>query len=426
MLKNIFVIMFVSLVAACGGGGGGSSGANNSGSSSGMLDTTFGTGGKVTTDLGGDDIGRAVAVDSNDKIIVAGEFNSGGSGDFALVRYNIDGNLDNLFGNSGMVITDIGADDRGRAVVIDSNGMIIIGGDSLVAASDFAVARYNNIGVLDALFNGVGFVTTDFDNRAEPAMDVIIDLNGKIVTAGFAHNGTDYDFGIVRYNSDGSLDTSFNTNGMVTTDLGGDDRISGVGIDSNSKIVVVGRSGSISDYDFAVVRYNGDGTIDTSFGVNGVVIIDLGGTDDRGREITFDSSGRIVIVGRSNGAGNNDFVVMRFNNDGSPDTTFGANGVVITDIGGNDRGRAVVIDSNGRIIVLGTSDSQGDNDFTVLRYNSDGSLDTTFDTNGIVAIDFGGDERGVDIALDSIGMIIVAGRSDTGSGNDFSVARLLP
>ncbi len=397
-----------------------------SGGSSGALDTTFGTTGMVTTDLGADDSGQAVAVDSTNKIIVAGQFRIAASGDFALVRYNTDGTLDNTFGASGKVITNLGADDRGRAAVIDSNGKILVGGDSLVTASDFAVARYNSNGTLDTSFNSNGFVTTDFNNTAEPAMDITIDLNGKIVAAGFAHNGTNYDFAVVRYNSDGSLDTSFNTNGMVTTDLGGDDRISGVATYPNGNVIVVGRTGSASDYDFAIVRYNNDGTLDTTFGTNGVIIIDLGGTNDRAREITFDLNGKIVIVGRSNGTGSNDFVVMRFNDDGSPDTTFGTNGMVITNIGGNDRGRAVVIDSSDRIIVLGTSNSQGGNDFAVIRYNIDGSLDTTFDTNGIAYIDFGGDDRGADIVLDSNGMIIVGGRSDTGSGNDFAAARLLP
>ena len=408
------------------------SGCTNTGSgggrSSGILDTSFGETGKLITNLGGDDIGRSVAIDSANRIIVAGERVLSGVSDFALVRYNIDGTLDTAFSAGGIEITDLGANDRGRSVVVDNNGKIVLGGDSIVSDSDFAIARYNNNGTPDTSFNGNGSVITDFDNnRGEPAMDIAIDLNGKIIAAGFAHNGVNYDFAVVRYNTNGSLDFSFNSNGIVTTDLGGDDRISGVAIDSSGKILVVGRTGSSSDYDIAIVRYNVDGTIDLSFGTNGIVNLSLGGNDDRARELAFDSNGKIVVVGRSNASGNFDFVVMRYNDDGSPDTSFATNGMVITDIGGNnDVGRAVVIDSSNRIIALGRSNSEGDNDFTVIRYSNDGSLDTTFDTNGIAFVDFGGDDRGVDIVLDSNGKIIVAGRSNTGSGNDFATARLMP
>ena len=423
IFKCIAVPLVIALLSACGGGGGSDSGGGNS---TAMLDTTFGVNGKVMTNLDGDDVGNAVAVDSSDRIIVAGLTGAVGSGDFAMVRYDTDGTLDNTFGAAGKVITNLGADDRGRSVAIDSTGKIVLGGDSLVTASDFAVARYDSTGKLDSTFNGSGFVTTDFNNTGEPAMNVTIDNNGKIVAAGFAYNGTDYDFALARYKDDGSLDALFGTNGLVTTDLGGDDRISAVAVDSNGNIVVVGRTGSASHYNIAFARYNADGTLDNTFGASGIVTIDFGTADDRAREIAFDSDDKLVIVGKTGASGSSNFVVMRYNSDGSPDTTFGTNGVVITDIGGNDRGRDIVIDSNGKIIILGTSDIQGDNDFAVLRYNSDSSLDTTFGVNGVATVDFGGDDRGVGVALDSNGMIIVGGRSDKGNGNDFVAARLLP
>ena len=406
--------------------GSGCGGRDGDGNSTTAFDTTFGTNGKVATNLGGDDIGNAVAIDSSDRIIVAGLTGAVGSGDFAMVRYDTDGALDSTFGAAGRVITNLGADDRGRSVAIDATGKIVMGGDSLVSASDFAVARYDGNGTLDSSFNGSGYVTTDFNNSAEPAMNITIDQNGKIVAAGFAHNGTDYDFALARYKDDGSLDASFGTNGLVTTDLGGDERISAVAIDSNGKIVVVGRTGNASDYNIAFVRYSDDGTLDTTFGASGIVTIDFGTVDDRAREIAFDSDDKLVIVGKTGAPGSSNFVVMRYNNDGLPDTTFGTNGVVITDIGGDDRARDIVIDPNGKILIIGTSDSQGGNDFAVLRYNSDSTLDTTFGVNGIATVDFGGDDRGVGIALDSNNMIIVAGRSDSGSGNDFVAARLLP
>lgn len=420
-------LLLVILLSACGSGSDSTGGGSLRDSDA--LDPTFGTSGKVTTNIGSDDIGQnfSVAVDSTNKVVVAGEFVSGGTSDFAVLRYNNTGTLDSTFGSSGIVITDLGANDHGRSVVIDSSGKIVVGGDSLVTASDFAVARYNGNGTLDSSFNGNGFVTTDFANRAEPAMAITTGIDGKLVAAGFAHNGTDYDFGVVRYNSNGSLDTTFNSTGMVTTNVGGDDRISGVTSYPNGDVIVVGRTGSASYYNIAIVRYNNDGSVDSSFGNSGMVTLDLGGTDDRGREIILDSNGKIVIVGRSNSADINDVVVMRFNDNGSPDTTFGINGIVITDIGGNnDRGRAIALDSSDRIIVLGTSDSQGDNDFSVLRYNNDGSLDTTFGVGGIVAIDFGGNDNGNDVALDSDGMIIVCGRSVIGSSHKIAVARLLP
>jgi uncharacterized delta-60 repeat protein len=280
----------------------------------GSLDTTFGNGGKVITPIGSYSGANSVAIDSSGKIIVAGESNSNGTWDFALVRYNVNGNLDTSFGTNGKVITPVGSSsDSGGAVVIDGSG--------------------------------------------------------KIVVAGYSFNSNVYaDFALVRYNVNGSLDTSFGTGGKVTTDLNSNDGAGSVAINNSGKIVVAGYSGG----GFAVVRYNVNGNLDTSFGTNGKIVTPLGVYAEVGNAV-IDSGGRIVVAGHSrNSNGNADFAVVRYNSNGSLDTNFGASGKVITPVGSrDDYGRSVTIDSNGKIVVVGgaTYDRHGSSNFAMVRYN---------------------------------------------------------
>src|SRR5262249_46684391 len=155
-----------------------------------------------------------------------------------------------------------------QCVTIDGNGKIVVAGTSTSAATynDFAVVRYNPDGSLDTTFNGTGKVTTDIGSSDDVARSVAIDGNGKIVVAGYSNVGGTYDFALVRYNADGSLDTTLGGTGMLTTAIGSlDDSANGVAIDGNGKIIVAGSSYDGSKNDIAVVRYNADGSLDTTF-----------------------------------------------------------------------------------------------------------------------------------------------------------------
>ena len=190
----------------------------------GVLDTTFSTDGKVTTAIGSrEDAAYAVAVQSDGKIVAAGKGDSGTAqedpnADFAVVRYTTAGALDNGFSTDGKVITDIGTNsvDEARAVAIQSDGKIVVAGSS---GGDFAVVRYTTAGALDTTFSTDGKVTTDIGtNSVDWATAVAIQSDGKIVVAGYVGDIEDGgEFAVVRYNTDGSLDTTFGGDGKVTT-----------------------------------------------------------------------------------------------------------------------------------------------------------------------------------------------------------------
>jgi len=256
----------------------------------GDLDATFGNDGKVITDFGGNDSGNAVALQKDGKIVVAGDSGLYPPCDFAVARYNTNGSLDFTFGIEGKVTTDLGgATDIGNAVALQKDGKIVVAGQSDAEGdNDFAIARYNTDGSLDLTFGMGGKVTTDFGG-IDRGLAVTLQKDGKIVVAGFASN----DFAVARYNMDGSLDLTFGTGGKVTTDFGGNDSGNAVVLQKDGKIVVAGTSGG----DFAIARYNTDGSLDLTFGDNGTVTTDFGGNFDRGRAVALQKDGKTVVAG---------------------------------------------------------------------------------------------------------------------------------
>ena len=355
----------------------------------GDLDTTFDTDGKVTTDFGGGgDVGYALAIQSDGKIVVAGYSNAGGTQqDFALARYNANGSLDTAtpFGVGGKVTTDFpGGNDFGQSVAIQSDGKIVVAGFSNANGNqDFALARYNTNGGLDTSFGtaGTGRVLTGFGGGSSDfGQSVAIQSDGKIVVAGFSNANGGNDFALARYHglsttgAPGTLDTTFGTGGMVTTDFGGNDHGNSVAIQSDGKIVVAGGSGSGGAGSFALARYHGlsttgtPGTLDTSFGTLGKVTTGFSG--GYGNSVAIQSDGKIVVVG-SVVAGFGDFTVARYNANGTLDTSFDVDGKVTTDFGGpTDNSTSVAIQSDGKIVVSGLADMGmgGPYDFAVARY----------------------------------------------------------
>ena len=258
---------------------------------------------------------------------------------------------------------------------------------------------------------GNGMVITDFGGNDDTGNAVAIQPDGKIVVAGSSKNDLGNDFAVVRYNSDGSLDTTFSEDGLAVTDFGSfHDYGNAVALQSDNKIVVAGTSKNDLDTDFAVARYNIDGSLDASFDEDGRVTMDFGGNSDQSNAVAIQPDGKIVAAGTSE----SDFAVARYNADGSLDTSFGVDGIVSTDISFDDTGRAVALQPDGKIVVAGTVNSNLYDDLAVIRYNSDGSLDTTFDEDGIVTTDFGTYKSCVSgsyIAIQSDGKIVIPGTS---------------
>lgn len=395
----------------------------------GDLDTSFGAGGKTTTAiLSGNDFASDVAIQSDGKIVVAGTTKNGTRNVFALVRYKADGTLDTSFDSNGKVLTDVGTGDAYcNSVAIQPDGRIVVAGYARNGSNDdIALVRYKADGSLDTNFGSGGTVLTDIDgDNTEAAYSVAIQSDGKIVAAGSHSVGNNNnDFALVRYDTNGNLDTSFGSDGKVTTAISsgvGDDYVYSVVIQPDGKIVVAGQATG-SNFDFALARYNTDGALDTNFDSDGKVITAIGSSIDAAYSVAIQSDGKIVAAGASVD-NKEDFALVRYNANGSLDTDFGTGGKVTTDIGSDDDlANSVAIQADGKILAAGYS--YGNNtDFALARYNADGTLDTNFGADGKVTTAIGGTDVGVSVAIQSDGNIVLAGHSDNGSNYDFAVAR---
>ena len=404
-----------------------------SGSTNGTLDTTFNGTGKVTTAFGGqydEDTAKSVAIQSDGKIVVAGYTHTGSNYVFALARYNTNGTLDTTFNGTGKVTTAFGtAGDQAMSVAIQSDGRIVAAGTSRNGTGfyDFALARYNSNGTLDTTFNGTGKVTTAFGAGNGMAFSVAIrPADGKIVAAGYSDAGN-FTFALARYNPDGSLDTSFDTDGKVTTTIGSSgDTAYSVAIQSDGKIVAAGYANNGGKYDFGLVRYNDDGSLDASFDTDGKVTTAFGSGSDTAYSIAIQSDGRIVAAGSSDANGSVDFALARYNPDGSLDTIFNGTGKVITAIVTTyDAANSVAIQSDGKIVAAGTANIGGNEfAFALARYNTNGTLDTSFGSGGLVTTSIGSNDAEANgVAIQPDGKIVAAGYSVNGFSRDFAVAR---
>ena len=324
------------------------------------------------------------------------------------------GSLDTTFGQEGIVITSIhGSTDFATSVALQSDGKILAAGASHNGSKyDFAVARYNTDGSLDTSFNGTGKVITSIGPRptdpyGDKAYGVAVQSDGKILVARPSMGPSFYaDVAIVRYNADGTLDTTFNGTGIVTTDISAtNDFMYGLIIQPDGKIVVGGHSNDSGSHDeFEVFRYNPDGSLDTSFNGSGVAKADIGGANlDDAFSIALQPDGKFVLSGLTYAQRccRGDFATARFNSDGSLDTTFNGTGSIITPTQTffqpeNDvPSHGITVQGDGKIVVAGFSALGTDGDFTLVRYNADGSLDTGFNGTGMTTQFGSGAARGV-------------------------------
>lgn len=395
----------------------------------GDLDTTFSGDGIVTLDFnGGTDVGRSVVVQPDGKIVVAGYATNGSNIDFALTRYNPDGTLDTSFGGgSGKVTTPIGSgNDSGYSMVLQPDGKIVVAGLAFNGSNtDFALTRYNADGTLDTSFGGgSGKVTTPIGSGNDAGFSVVVQSDGKIIVAGRASNGSNDDFALTRYNSNGTLDTSFGTGGKVITPIGsGDENGQSVIIQADGKVLVAGTSFNGTDTDFALTRYNSNGTLDTSFGGgDGIVTTPVGGGYDYGYSVVTQPDGKIIVAGFAAFSGTSyDFALTRYNVDGTLDTSFGSGGIVTTPVGIiNDFAHSVVIQPDGKIVVAGDGYSGSSEDLILIRYTSNGALDTSFGGGtGKVMTPVNGNDEGYDVVLQADGKIVVVGQAN----GDFAIVR---
>ncbi|MCZ6691787.1 MAG: SBBP repeat-containing protein [Planctomycetota bacterium] len=420
------------------------------------LDMSFGGGGFIVHDDAaggsGDDVGRAIAVDSLGRILVAGS-SDGGVTDFDMVvwRLNDDGSLDTTFNGQGWVVHDNAAgggfEDSGEDIALDSSGRILVAGYSWggVCGYDMVIWRFNSDGTLDTTFNGLGWVVHDSaagGADSDSGHGLALDASGRIVVAGRSRNAIlDDDMVVWRFNDDGSLDTTFNGLGWVVHDSAaggaGNDTGLAITLDSAGKILVAGNSSSGLDLDSVIWRFNDDGTFDATFNGQGWVVHDgaAGGTgDDTSQAIALDATGRIVVAGQSrNAILDDDMAIWRYNPDGTLDPALNGLGWLFhhdaAGGGGVDAAEGTAVDGSGRILATGFSKSAvSSNDMVIWRYNPDGTLDLTFGIGGVLVHNdaAGGDrkDRGFDITLDASDRILVTGLSKNPLNHDMVVWRV--
>jgi uncharacterized delta-60 repeat protein len=390
----------------------------------GDLDPTFDGDGRVTTDFANNtDDAFAVALQANGKIVAAGRSDvTNGNPRFALARYHPNGTLDTTFSGDGRVATDFAAGfDQAEAVAIQGDGKIVAAGFATIGGDfDFALARYNTDGSLDSTFDGDGMVTIGFAGIHDFANGLAIQGDGKIIAAGSAGA----DFALIRFNSDGSRDLTFDGDGVVVTDFaGGSDSAEAVAIQADGKIVAAG-SVAVPNTDFGLARYNTDGSLDSTFDNDGKVTTDFAADRDDAFAVAIQADGKIVAAGGAAVSFNFDFALARYNPDGSLDSTFDGDGKLTTDFDGDDDDAfGVVIQRDGKIVAAGRASST--DLFALVRYNANGSLDAGFSEDGKVVTDFsgGGSDQAHGLAMQGDGKFVAAGCHSCGTASDFALAR---
>ena len=412
----------------------------------GELDPGFGSGGMVSTDiLGSSDEGMAVVIQNDGKIVAAGGAYTGTTWDFALTRYLPNGTLDSSFGIGGKVTTHFpGGNSFINTIALQPNGRILVAGQARTAATnfDFALARYTKSGALDQSFGVGGLVTTDFLTGNDNAWSLALQPDGRIVAAGIARNQVaNDDFAMSRYNSDGSLDSTFGADhtGKVVTDLGGANNfLHAIALLPTGQIMAGGGVvDPVSNTDFVLARYTAAGVLDLSFGNQGIVQTDFFGSVDVAWYLGVQSDGKAVLAGCALRMINDDpknlramAGLARYNADGSLDPSFGGVGgqVVVEFVGMDVWPYAGAILSNGSIIIGGAVVPDGEKaSFGLACFTKDGMLDDAFGGFGGVETDFFGDDDFVNgIAIQPDGKIVAIGDTvHPGSGLDFALARYL-
>ncbi len=398
----------------------------------GSLDNTFGVGGIVTTDFGSNDAGRSVALQSDGKLVVAGNsYMVSGDKIGALARYNTDGTLDNTFDSDGKVTTVVGdLSTEFISVAIQNDGKIVTVGGTINTDSslyyyrsmDLAVVRYKSDGSLDTTFSNDGKIVIVIDHTCTLS-SVVIQADGKILAVGYKN----WDVVIVRFNSNGTLDNSFDTDGIAIRSLGWYALYpNSVRVQSDNKILVAGNHGSGLGSNLFLARYNPDGSPDLTFNSVGYIITSTTITN-YGYSVCQQSNGKIIVAGCIYNGNYIQFSVIRYNTNGSVDSTFGSGGIITTSFTGYDAvGYSAVIQSDDKIIVAGeTFTTVSYVEFALARYTSNGTLDNSFGTGGKVITNISnGAEMGYSVLLQNDNKIAVAGFTDNNSTDwDFAIAR---
>ncbi|HEY6330162.1 MAG TPA: hypothetical protein VI756_12560 [Blastocatellia bacterium] len=435
----------------------------------GSLDPSFGTGGIVTTSFTGGADGQVVAQQSNGQLVVAGpgEISTSLSLESITVgqvaRYNADGSLDTAFGTNGTVTIN---NFFPFAIALQSNGQIVLAGatENSKEFSEFGLVRLNTDGSADDAFGG-GLVSTSFISESSDsiAFGMAVQPDGDIVAVGGVglnlSSLSSTGIGVARYTSNGTLDPQFGTNGQTIINVNASSA-SSVLIQSDGAIVITGEAGGtgsiltfLESSQFLLVRLTSSGALDGTFGTEGSVQTKVG-SGSVAYEAALQSDGDIVVAGLALVGLSTDIALARYNSNGTLDTTFGSGGTVTTNFDGRlDSASSISIQQDGEIVVGGMSTSLSTitdtlapastltpsslsivlelfvlgagSESVVARYDTDGSLDTSFGTNGVVTTLIDNGSGAFSVIIQSDGNIVAAGASLQSSAEAFAVSRYI-
>ena len=403
----------------------------------GTLDASWATlsplgAGKVITPVaGGDDFGSAMALQPDGKVLVAGSCtNASNNRDFCAIRYNADGTLDitwaaNSALGAGKVMTPIGSGYAlATTIALQSDGKALLAGRCVIV---ICMLRYNADGTLDASFGNSGTILSSVQSESADAMAVQPD--GKIVLVGKCVNSFLNQFCALRYNANGTPDTSFNNTGKIVTTISGGSEAKAVAMQTDGKILVAGWCWNGSNYDFCALRYNANGTLDTTWAAGsaigaGKAQTAIGSSNDHANAMALQPDGKVVLAGNCIVATPSSFCALRYNTNGTLDLSFGSGGTVVTAVGDDARVFGVVVQPDGKIVLAGYCDVGGNRDFCALRYHGNGVVDTTFGNNGVVITGIGVSADGaLAVALQPDGKLLLGGQCIGAVNTDFCVAR---
>ena len=389
----------------------------------GTLDQTFGTNGIAAIDFNNEEEDPRFALLQDDgKILVSGQMTNNVEDDFMVIRVNPDGTPDNTFGTGGLVQIDLSGanlEDKGRGLYVLPNDQIMVCGrveNTVTGKLDIHLTRLNADGSLDLSFGTGGTVIHGSPNTDHYLGKLLVQSDGKYVLTGRIDDFGFADLAMTRLNTDGNIDFSFGLNGYVLYDtFGSFDIAANSVLLANDEILNVGWAfdPNINDNVRVLTKFQADGTIDASFGTNGLVVVDdLSGEDVyRGLAVKNNS---IYAAGYSDVTGDNDMVINKFDMNGTQDMSFGTNGNVFLDHAGNDDDcRELYVDDDDKIYVAGTvKNSINEEDFALVRLNPDGSPDTDFGAGGWFIQDYMGEDDLEDMVVQDDGKIVLVGRSD--------------
>ena len=383
----------------------------------------FGVGARSTTDQIFDYYAGArsgaLVLQPDGALVTGGTAPSGSFGHFAVARFTAGGVLDTGFGSAGVVAEDFGGvDGVVNGLIVQPDGMIVAAGATLAFPHfSFALARYDGTGALDPTFGSGGTVTTHFGTCSDQANALVLQPDGKLVAAGYTSSGPSIigtcaaDLALVRYDVDGSLDATFGSGGIVTTDLGTDaDEARALVLQPDGKLVVAASTFVAGREVFALVRYADDGALDASFGVGGIVTTDFVGPPRAAHALVLQPDGKLVVAGERRAPQTNDIAIARYDSDGTIDASFGTGGVAATNLEGDfETGLAVVRQADGKLVVAGQRSDGTVADFVLVRFDANGVLDADFAGGGSLTDFGGGPDAALALAAQPDGKLVASG-----------------